>query len=72
MSIEVFELFAKNFKKIRALRKISLEELSLKTGFSVNYLKKIENAKAKRLSTRHLDKFSTVFSIEAYKFFVED
>jgi len=72
MSKEVFKLFAKNFKKIRALRNISLEELSLKTGFSVNYLKKIENAQAKGLSTRHLDKFSTVFSIEAYKFFMKD
>jgi len=70
MSDEILKIFAKNVKKYRKLRKLSIEELSELTSIKAGYLKRIEEGTAKRISTKHLNKISFVLNIEAYRFFL--
>lgn len=66
---EVLVHFGKNVQKIRLKRKLSLEEVSVKTGIKISYLKKIEKGEAKRVSTNHLFLFIGVFNAKPSLFF---
>ena len=61
--------FGKNVQKIRLKRKLSLEEVSVKTGIKISYLKKIEKGEAKRVSTKHLFLFVEIFKAKPSSFF---
>ena len=61
--------FGKNVQKIRLKKNLTLEEVSLKTGINIGYLKKIEKGKAKRVSTKHLFLFAEAFQAKPSSFF---
>jgi len=58
---DIFIQFGKNVQRIRLKRNLTLEEVSLKTGIKVNYLKRIEKGEAKGVSTKHLLLFMEAF-----------
>ena len=60
---DIFIQFGKNVQRIRLKRNLTLEEVSLKTGIKVNYLKRIEKGEAKRVSTKHLLLFIEAFQV---------
>ena len=62
-------IFGKNVQKIRLKRRLTLEEVSKKTGIKIGYLEKIEKGVAKRVSTKHLFLFAEIFEAKPSSFF---
>lgn len=58
-----------NIKKYRQAKKITIDELSIKTKIRKNYIKKIESGKAFRLMPHHLFKIAKVLQTPIYIFF---
>lgn len=52
--IQALKILGQNIKENREKKRITLEEVSQKTGIRLPYLKKIENGKAVRVSTMHV------------------
>ncbi|MBR1424700.1 helix-turn-helix transcriptional regulator [bacterium] len=55
---------AKNVKRLRNERKITLQELAAATNISEHYLQRIENEDAKGLKLYHIEVFCKAFGVE--------
>ena len=64
---EIFIKFGKNIKEFRQERNITLQELSELTGIRQQYLKKIEDGKAYRISSTHVFVFAKAFKIKPHE-----
>jgi len=67
----IFELISSNLKRLRSLHNISQLALAQKTGLTHNFINDIENCK-KGVSYKTLSKFSKVFNVEPYQFFLPE
>ena len=66
--LEYIKKLGNNIQKLRKKRNISINELSEKTGIRAEYLKKIENGKAYRVTlNRHLSKIANVLNIKLFE-----
>lgn len=61
---DVLIKFGQNIRKNREKRKMTINDLSNKTGISVHYLKKIEIGKACRINSKYIFIFAEAFNIE--------
>ena len=52
--LEKFRIFGKNVRKYRLQKKMTISELSEKTGITEKHLNRIENGTAKRLNVSHI------------------
>lgn len=59
-----FIILGKQVSYYRNKFKMSIENLSQKSGIRINYLKKIESGKAIRINLSHLEKICYAFNIE--------
>ena len=64
-------LISNNIKRFRSLHNMSQLNLALNTGLTHNFINDIENCK-KGVSYKTLAKFSIVFNVEPYQFFLPD
>lgn len=67
-----FEILAKNIKKFRLEKGISVKELSKLSGISMSYLYKIESAKAKGMLLSHLDLISDALKVKVFELLKEN
>ena len=67
----IYKLISSNIKRLRSLHNISQLALAQKTGLTHNFINDIENCK-KGMSYKTLSKFSKVFNVEPYQFFLPD
>lgn len=65
------EKIGRKIKSLRKTKKISLQELSERTGIREKYLKKIEEGMAIRLSIGTLEIITKSFGLEVKEFFHE-
>ena len=65
-----FILLGKHIKKLRESEGLSIKELSIKTGISSQYLRKIENGLAYRvLIDKHLFKIAIALNVKMQELF---
>lgn len=63
-SKDIFRIFGENIHYLRNERSMTLEELSVITGIRKEYLQKIENGVARRVSASHIFIFANAFNVE--------
>jgi len=69
--VYIKQLISNNLKRLRAVHNMSQLALAVNTGLTHNFINDIENCK-KGVSASTLAKFSTVFSVEPYQFFLPE
>jgi len=67
----ILQLISNNIKRFRSLHNMSQLNLALNTGLTHNFINDIENCK-KGVSYKTLAKFSVVFNVEPYQFFLPE
>jgi len=67
----ILQLISNNIKRFRSMHNMSQLNLALNTGLTHNFINDIENCK-KGVSYKTLAKFSVVFNVEPYQFFLPD
>jgi len=67
----ILQLISNNIKRFRSLYNMSQLNLALNTGLTHNFINDIENCK-KGVSYKTLAKFSSVFNVEPYQFFLPE
>ena len=66
-SNKIRKILGENIQRIRLQKNLSLNEISIKTKISKEYLKKIENGLAKRVNMHHLFIIAEALSIKPHK-----
>lgn len=72
MNNNIYLIIGKNIKKYRRLKKITQKELSIKTGYSISYIKKIEsNLNYRNFSIKALSNISKALDIDIKNLFFD-
>jgi len=67
----IYQLISSNLKRLRKVHNMSQLTLALNTGLTHNFINDIENCK-KGVSAKTLAKFSKIFNVEPYQFFLPE
>jgi transcriptional regulator with XRE-family HTH domain len=67
----IYQLLSNNIKRLRSLHNMSQLNLALNAGLTHNFINDIENCK-KGVSYKTLAKFSSLFNVEPYQFFLPE
>ena len=71
--IDVYKLLAKNIKHYRRKKKVNQRELAILTGYSYEYIRRIESSKSKKhFSIQTIYIISKALEIPMYKLFIFD
>ena len=62
----LLDIFGKNVRKYRVIKKFSIKKLSKKSKIRVEYISKIEQGKAKGVKTSHLFALAEALQVEPY------
>ena len=70
---DIYELISSNIKKYRKEKNLKQYELANKSGYSYEYIRRIESTKAKKcFSIQTIDIISSALEIPTYKLFIFD